>query len=103
MGGRGSTSSSSDRQLQNSYKSRLEKQGKTNIVTSIRDTEKYTQGVMYRQGFRDTSFRLRKEGNEMTLIKYALGSEKPEVLAKGTTAINKYMRERGLVFHVGGY
>lgn len=104
MGGRGASSSQdkADRDMLNTYKNRLTKQGLTNIVTSIKNNERYLGGTIYRQGFRDTSFRMEKDGNNVRLIRYELGSRTPDVLANGTTEINKYMRKHGLVYRIGG-
>lgn len=102
MGGRGAVSSTSDRQFQEIYRKKLMAQGIKNIVTKIKNSNQYTDGTIYRQGFRDTSFRITKSGNRIQLIRYELGSEEPETLATGTIGINRYMRKHGLVFAIGG-
>ena len=88
----------SDKELMPMWKRRAERNGATNVVTSIKDGFEYTEGTIYRQGFRDTSFRISRKGGIMMLDKYSLGESKPERLATGVENINNYMVKHGLVY-----
>lgn len=115
MGGRGASSSNtirekkeqlneseiptdSDRQLMSSWKARAERSGAKNVVTSIKDGYDYTEGTIYRQGFRDTSYRISRKNSFMVLERYHLGEKTPERLATGVENINNYMVKHGLVY-----